>query len=517
MNATLVLLNGRRMAPYGSADDGSRVFTDLNTLPLEAVERIEVLKDGASANYGSDAIAGVVNVILRDTVEGGSLITDYGTSYRSDGATARIAGSYGLGNLEADRYNVYFTVEGSRQNAINNTDRPGYLGTEDLTGFGFFDNRAGSAGAGRGLFDVGMPNLQTRTPFGSAQVPGGSLFERVNLTPCSELSQVEGLDADGNTIKSNLCLFDRTGYSQIQPKTERYNLFAKGTYSFGDGLLGYVELGLSNARTSYIGSPTSFDDGGPKYCESNAGLVCAPLRMTLPAGHPDNPFATPVAVRYLAQDIGGRNGTNRSQVMRAVFGVKGDLSDSWTWEAGAGHIESKLDTRRTGFVLGDVLQQAINEGRYRINNPSAVSAETYAAISPTLENTAKNSLTLADATVAGHLTNLPGGKLGLAAGVEWRHEKTDSPATPFTDTGRIIGLGFSRFALRPQSVGHLRGNRCAGDSNAGAVRGLPLRPLLRLRQLPHSEARHQVHSVRAARCAWHLFGRVPRTGPGRSR
>ena len=63
--STLVLLNGRRMAPYGLADDGQKVFTDLSIIPLEAVERMEVLKDGASAIYGSDAIAGVVNIILR--------------------------------------------------------------------------------------------------------------------------------------------------------------------------------------------------------------------------------------------------------------------------------------------------------------------------------------------------------------------------------------------------------------------------------------------------------------------
>jgi iron complex outermembrane receptor protein len=456
VNATLVLLNGRRMAPYGTADDGSRVFTDLNTMPLEAVERIEVLKDGASANYGSDAIAGVVNVILRNTLEGGSLIADYGTSYRSDGATGRVAGSYGFGNLDEDRYNVYFTAEGSRQSAINNADRDDYLGTEDLRQFGFFDNRAGSAGAGRGLFDVGMPNLQTRTPFGTAQVPGGSLFERVNLTPCPERSQIDGLDRDGNPIKSDLCLFDRTGFNEIQPETERYNLFAKGTYSFTDRLQGHLELGLFNSRTRYLGTPTVFDDGGAKYCDTNATLVCPAIRITLPAGHPDNPFDEAVPVRYLANDIGGRNGTNRSRVTRAVLGIKGDLTEDWSWEAGAAHVESELDTSRTGFVLGDVLQEKVNDGSYRINNPSAVSAETYAAISPTLENTAKNTLTLADANVSGHVMNLRGGELGLAAGVEWRHEETDSPPTPFTDTGRIIGLGFARFSSdRKVSAGYV--------------------------------------------------------------
>ncbi len=71
--STLVLLNGRRMATYGLADDGQKVFTDLSTIPLDAVERVEVLKDGASAIYGSDAIAGVVNIILRSDFQGAIL------------------------------------------------------------------------------------------------------------------------------------------------------------------------------------------------------------------------------------------------------------------------------------------------------------------------------------------------------------------------------------------------------------------------------------------------------------
>ena len=68
--STLVLVNGRRVAPYGLADDGQKVFADLNMIPLEAVERVEILKDGASSIYGSDAIAGVVNVILRKDYKG---------------------------------------------------------------------------------------------------------------------------------------------------------------------------------------------------------------------------------------------------------------------------------------------------------------------------------------------------------------------------------------------------------------------------------------------------------------
>ena len=83
--STLVLLNGRRMAPFARADDGQKSFTDLSTVPMEAVERIEVLKDGASATYGADAIAGVVNIILRKDFTGLAFKAEAGESRYHDG------------------------------------------------------------------------------------------------------------------------------------------------------------------------------------------------------------------------------------------------------------------------------------------------------------------------------------------------------------------------------------------------------------------------------------------------
>jgi len=89
VNSTLVLLNGRRMTTYGLADDGTRNFVDLNSLPLEAVDRIEVLKDGASAIYGADAVGGVVNVILRKSYTGGSMGGSLGVTGSSESTASK--------------------------------------------------------------------------------------------------------------------------------------------------------------------------------------------------------------------------------------------------------------------------------------------------------------------------------------------------------------------------------------------------------------------------------------------
>jgi iron complex outermembrane receptor protein len=110
VNSTLVLIDGHRSASYAVSDDGERSFVDLNTIPLAAVERIEVLKDGASSLYGADAIAGVVNIILKPSYKGAEGTADVGTSQRGGGFTHKATFLAGGGDLDTDHYNAYFSA-----------------------------------------------------------------------------------------------------------------------------------------------------------------------------------------------------------------------------------------------------------------------------------------------------------------------------------------------------------------------------------------------------------------------
>ena len=123
--STLVLINGRRIAPYGMADDGQKVFADLNVIPTEAVERVEILKDGASAIYGSDAIAGVVNIILRKDFKGTVIKAGFGQSAYRDGTDKRASITHGFGSMESDKYNVLLNLEVGKKGEIWNRDRAG--------------------------------------------------------------------------------------------------------------------------------------------------------------------------------------------------------------------------------------------------------------------------------------------------------------------------------------------------------------------------------------------------------
>src|SRR5882757_5893191 len=106
VNSTFVLIDGRRAAPYALADDGQRSFVDLNTIPLDSVDRIEVLKDGASSIYGADAIAGVVNVITKKQFQGATVSAEVGKGQHPGGGESRFTATVGTGDLDTDRFNA---------------------------------------------------------------------------------------------------------------------------------------------------------------------------------------------------------------------------------------------------------------------------------------------------------------------------------------------------------------------------------------------------------------------------
>ena len=132
-SSTLVLFDGLRAAYYPLADDGTRNFVDLNTIPDEIVERVEVLKDGASATYGADAVAGVVNVITKKQITGLHATAEAGITQRGDGANHRVSATFGYGDLSENGYNVYVSGHWLDSKAIYNRDREYPFNTDNQT------------------------------------------------------------------------------------------------------------------------------------------------------------------------------------------------------------------------------------------------------------------------------------------------------------------------------------------------------------------------------------------------
>ncbi len=429
VNSTLVLVNGRRMSTYGLADDGTRTFVDLNSLPLEAVDRIEVLKDGASAIYGADAVGGVVNIILRKNYTGATAGVTYGIAERGDGQTTRAFGSIGFGDMARDRYNVFISIEGSRQKNIWQKDR-GFIGQTDLRSFGFWDTTNGEP---RPFIGAGPT---ANSPYGVIRNPAGNV--RTNVVPC---------DPSLVSPVTHLCRFNGTVESEVQPKTDRTNFFGRGTLALSALMTGYAEVGVFHTVTRSNGTLGANNDGGVyKPGDPLDPLVIHGL-MTLPANHPDNPFGVARTVGVRPNELGGRDQKTDNTVTRLVAGVQGSGA-GWDFDTGVAYIKSKLKNTNYGFINYDAMQAALNNGTYRFSGlgDSRTPENVIATFSYPLVTEPTSEVKLVDFKVSRELMQLRGGPLGLALGAEYRWEKADNKPVPGTDTGSIVGLGYSAFA-----------------------------------------------------------------------
>ena len=299
--STLVLLNGRRVAPYGLADDGQKVFADLNVIPADAVERVEILKDGASAIYGSDAIAGVVNVILRRDFRGLAARASVGRSQDGDGNDTVASLTWGRGSLEADRYNVLANIEYGRRGEIWNRDRAdrSYIGRGDLRPWGFSAQEAlGGTGAITGENAAGSAiNGNVRNPATNFYFNRGNLAAGTGFTRSFPGAACANFTAHPQGDPGGGCLIDAPQlYNQIQPDQKRINFFGRASFQATPEWQAYAELNLYHSESDSYTTP-SVVSGAVGY----PGGPVNSAAIALGAAHPDNPyFGTAARLRYLA-------------------------------------------------------------------------------------------------------------------------------------------------------------------------------------------------------------------------
>jgi len=391
-DATLVLVNGRRVTISSFAEGVTTNFVDINSIPVSAIERIEVLKDGASAVYGSDAVAGVVNIILRDDFEGLELTGSYGSTTEGDHGETTVSALWGTGG---DNGNVTLILDYFKNDTLYNKDR-GSLGSANQSSRGGVDSRSSRGFPGR--FVV---NGSTR------------------IDPACPPESVAG----------QTCVYDYGPWNLLTPEAERVGLMLLGSYAFGPDLELFTEIGVQHNRSIAQGAPTPLDE--------SAGL-------TVPVTHPGNPYvgATSIRVgRFRTVDAGARQWDIQSDNLRLVLGLRGAIND-WDWEVSAQRGRSESDQngdRSQGWVRTDFLQQEINAGRYSPFGGTYNSPDVINAITTSLVRQGKADLTAYDATVWGDLFDMPAGAARMAAGVEYRDESiSDVPDDQF-QRGLIFG------------------------------------------------------------------------------
>lgn len=405
--ATLVLINGRRVAPFGFASGGQTTFVDVNSIPLDAVERIDVLLDGASALYGSDAMAGVINVILRKDFSGmqvrGSLAQ---SSPYADATGKRAAVVWGKGSLATDSYNFFVNYEHIEQNPVKASARP-HTATSDFRSIGGLDRRSTYATPGN-VYSLGGAFLGT--------LPG--------CTPVTDGSAVNGR-----------CIYQLTDHQDIIADTSRDSLFAAGTIELGGGTQLFGDLSLM--RTRYKQESPAYSSG----TYNSVGTIPT-LGLLMPADHPQNTFGEDVQVRYRLDDV-PQVASVTSDTTRLVLGARGTWGG---WDAETGLLVSRSKTKydQTGFVVDEVLaDQVYGSPTFIYGNPGANDPALMAALYPTLKNRGTTSTTGIDLRGSREFGSLPGGPMGLALGVETRRESFKSTPDPLIAADAFSVLGGS--------------------------------------------------------------------------
>ncbi len=421
VGGTLTLVDSQRMIPYPLSDDSQRNFVDVSSIPFNVIERIDVLKDGASAEYGSDAVAGVVNVVLKKTFTGASITADAGSTSKQDGTTEHLAGIWGLGDLGSDGYNGFLAVEFRHQDRILVSNRHGFWTNLDWTPYGGFDTRNGAN-------DLAGGNQRPAIPGGYVLDPTTNAFDAstvfLNTKACKDYA----------TFVANGCVWQ--GDDQIQPETANLDALGRFTKNLGGDwqAIGTASLFRSEAeqvqggrQTLVSGSPrTSFGygPGVPPFA------VNVP-RTVLPFGAVNNPFTTCTAggvpsappncdPARLISDFLGRSPT--TQFVANTYRFFGELRGSaagWDIDGTLGWMYASLNQKTTGATDRVALAATAATGTF--NFVTATYPQMAAAFAPETEVKDTNTMQVADLHGTRELAQLPGGALSVALGAGMNH------------------------------------------------------------------------------------------------
>ena len=412
-NSTLVLLNGRRLTPAPFAQGGSAAtlgtiqFVDLNMIPVDALARVEVLKDGASAVYGADAVAGVANFILKDNVQGSTVRAFYGdfpggiaaNTFKGSvytGATSGKLKVFALANF-MHQAKIQYPEFSQKLVSLSTTQNPGTFvvpvgGTNPVTGAVI---PAGTAAAGR-TFAVSS----TSTAF-----PPSFVATTTTTTPT----------ANRHNINEALT---------PQPRVTRSGALATASYELSPSATAYAEVNYQkNVNLEYL----------------SASPITNLNTVVVPANAAYNPFGVTVTndpavgatLLYRFTELGPRATETTNEFKRVVGGLKGKLTDTWTYDASVLYNRS---TSHNALVAGWVSQAAVNAALADTNRATALNlfnngstpANNPATLAKLVSNGTRDAfteLTSLSAMATGSVYKLSAGDLKLATGGEWRDER----------------------------------------------------------------------------------------------
>ena len=479
---TLLLINGRRMTLHPGFQTELLVpvvSSDTNEIAPGSVRRIEVLRDGASAIYGADAVAGVINTQLKGGMKGGFLEGDWRASDGTSLYSYQISGGYGFdfgggrGNLTL--YGGYFHENGlsnaARAYSADDNRLPLVEGT-DFAGDASFNNR--NTFGPFGQFDIQGSSPASKTPIGD-----DDFYLQPSTFPGCRMDFGNGICAHDGTTPTTAVRYNTIYGNSLISKKSRYNAMALLSYELSDSIEAYFEGSFyrsENRRT----------------LDASAILSAVPVGISKtaywnpfgPTGSPNRLPGTTIAAsgvdvimeRYRFVDVGNRDIEVNKNVYRLVGGLRGNIG-AWDFDTGFVYSEAKLTDLTHNRVSLTLMQQQINKTTPDAYNPfnggclddpgiGDCTPNPQSSIDPfriDVYRKGGTSLALADFKISrDDLLSLPGGNLGLAAGIEWRRETFFDDRDPrldgtitFTDsvTGVFNGSDVAGTSPSPDTSG----------------------------------------------------------------
>jgi outer membrane receptor protein involved in Fe transport len=445
VNRSLVLVDGRRWIGTISNANGA---VDVNSIPMALVERVEVLKDGASAIYGSDAIGGVVNFILRKDFDGLEASAYYGSSSRGDAETERYEAVYGV---VGERGRLMLGASYDKAKAVSAADR-----AYSSQPYQLYAGEKGIGGTSRILTgryvvprDVALASgavLDANCAQPTPAVPNpGVVLTRIDGTSGASGANFRCFDATNDVYN-----FQADGNLNLTPQ-ERTALFMSGNYQISDNIEAFMVGSWLRTESSFFIAPLPFD--------GRAAVDNVPIS----GDSLYNPFGVDITdARLRLRDfIPTRTTRFETETYQISLGLRGNFGDSsWSWDAAYGYGRTPQSSTVRGYLFSPGLTEALGPsmidpvtgnpicvrtagdpstaipGCLPVNfmgpapDPGTPAGQAQLAaldlINPTIHNTNENDLKVFNANVTGEMFNLPGGPASLAVGVEHRAESASS-------------------------------------------------------------------------------------------
>ncbi len=432
VSSTLVLLNGRRMANFASPGDAAGV--DLNSIPSGAIQRVEILKDGASAVYGTDAIGGVINFITRQDYRGAE-IGAYAAATREGGGGKRTGTvSAGFGDLASDGFNVFGVLDVQKLESLRSTERawlqarpladtvPYYLSSRPYPGN---IRLSGTPATRTEQLDAINAAGYRFTPPGGTAVPYNQRTLNLFAPACNPPASVYA----PTQIGAQACGYDYMADTEIYPEAEKISFLGRGVAELGGGHQAFAELLLARAETLYVLSPVPSTVTGVSWAALNTHLP-------RPVTHPTN-----VELRFRATEAGNRSNEVTSEANRVVVGAQG-LLGGWDYSTALSHAVNKVADRYVnGYYLFSELAAGVRAGTVNPFGPSSAAGKALLD-SIRINDVARRSegsTSGVDFKLSGTLGRLAGGDIGAAFGVELKRETQDFTPSALLVSNNIGG------------------------------------------------------------------------------